>query len=121
MEVLIAMVLSSGAIMLTMRTIDFIKSAQFRSQNYSKAHNIAVTVLEQLIATFPTDTKLTSGNHSQQFDTNGNEVTVGGNFTARWTVNLDTPISKVMKIELNVSWQENGAQRTVSFVTFRES
>lgn len=121
LEVLAALAISTAAVMLSMRTVDFIKTAQSRGQNYSRAHGIAMTVIEQLMSTFPTDASLSAGTHTQLYDHNGQAVAAMGQYTARWDVTPDDPITKVIKIQVYVMWSENGSQRTVTFLTYRPS
>jgi Tfp pilus assembly protein PilV len=122
-EVLVAMAMMTGAILLSMHSADIISSGQSRTYNLAKAQNIGAVVMEQLLSVYSNDAKLTAGAHSQQYDRNGNPATVAAPaiFTANWTVSVDTPIGKIMRIQLQVTWNENGHPHTVTYQTFRQS
>jgi prepilin-type N-terminal cleavage/methylation domain-containing protein len=121
LEVLVAAAMLSGAIFLSMRSMDIISFGQSQTRNYAKANNIGLTIMEQLLSVYSSDAKITSGAHSQTYDRDGNPVATGAVFTANWTVKWDTPIGKIISIQLQVSWIENGHSHVVNFQTFRQS
>jgi prepilin-type N-terminal cleavage/methylation domain-containing protein len=121
LEVLASLVMLSGAVVLSMRSMDTISTGQGRIRNFAKAHNVGISVMEQLLAVYASDAKLTVGNHTATFDRDGNVTAVGAFFTVTWTVAADTPIVKILSIQMHISWRENGRQRIVNFQTFRES
>jgi prepilin-type N-terminal cleavage/methylation domain-containing protein len=121
LEVLVAAAMLSSAIFLSMRSMDIVSSGQAQTRNYAKANNIGLTIMEQLLAVYSSDAKVTSGNHSQAYDRDGNLVATGAYFTANWTVQWDNPIGKIISIQLQVSWSENGHPHVVNFQTFRQS
>lgn len=120
LEVLIATAMLATAITLSMTTANLIISGEHGVKSFSKAHNIAVAQMEQLLANFGTNPDLTPGTHTQSYDKDGNLAVAGAGYTASWTVTADTPITKIMKIQLDVSWLDNGHQRGVHFLTFRQ-
>lgn len=118
-EVVIAVGLIGLAIGVASQTSKVIGQTYNNSARMVKAHDIAVQLMEQLLAVFSSDTKLTSGAHTQAYDPNGNMINTAGYYTATWTVSVDTPITKVMKIDLMVSWLDFGQTRSVHFQTFK--
>jgi prepilin-type N-terminal cleavage/methylation domain-containing protein len=121
LEVLAAMAMMTGAIYLSMRSVETIGSGQAQIRNYSRANNIGLTLMEQLLAGYSSDPKMTAGAHNLFYDGDGNLVTVRPFYTASWTIKLDTPIVKIISIQLQITWNENGHQRVVNFQTFRQS
>ncbi|MGZ3721668.1 MAG: type IV pilus modification PilV family protein [Bdellovibrionales bacterium] len=121
LEVLAATAMMSAAILLSMHSVETITSGQSQVRNFAKAHNIGLTVMEQLLAVYASDSKMTAGNHILKYDRDGNLVNAGETFTANWIIRIDTPITKIISIELHVTWTENGRKHTVNFNTFRQS
>jgi prepilin-type N-terminal cleavage/methylation domain-containing protein len=121
LEVLTALVLMSGAVFLSMRSMESVSSGQSQVRNYAKAHNVGITLMEQLLSVYSNDVKMTAGTHTLTYDRDGNITLVRPTFTATWIIKLDTPLTKLISIALQVTWLENGHPHTVSFQTFRMS
>jgi Tfp pilus assembly protein PilV len=121
LEVLISTAMLVMAITLSIAAGNMVTSSEYSIKNAAKAHNIAISLMEQLLANFSSDTNLTAGNHIQSYDVNGNLSTTRVVYTANWVVTLNSPITKIMQIQLYVTWQDGSLTRTVHFLTFRQS
>ena len=122
-EVLAATAMMTAAIVMSMHAVDLISAGQSRTYNMAKAQNIGSQLMEQLLSVYSNDGKLTAGAHAQQYDRNGYpaSATNPAIFTANWTVKFDTPIGKIMQIQLQVTWVENGHPHIITFKTYRQA
>lgn len=121
LEVIAATVLLGMAIVLSMSATQIITTNEQNVKNFSQAHNIGVTLMEELMAHFATDANLTAGSHTRGYDMNGRPVAADPKYTAEWIVTYDTPVTKTMSIQVYIRWQDNGRDRVVHFLTYRLS
>lgn len=119
MEVVIAMAMLGVALGFSMYSTNLISSTYSLNRRLSKAHDVAGMVLEELLAVYESDTKLTEGTHTQNYDDNANKTAAAGIFSANWTVRHNFPITKIMEISLRVTWNDNGHTRSVRYLTYR--
>lgn len=119
MEVIIALGILGVAMMFSSSSVSLIGGNFQTSRRFAKAHDIAGIVLEELMAVYESDIKLTDGAHSQNYDEFGRKTAGVSIFTATWNVRTNFPITKVKEIRLDVSWQESTKQRAVHYITYR--
>ena len=121
MEVVVAMAMLALALSFSTYSTNMIGSSYNLNRRLSKAHDVAGIVLEELLSTFESDAQLTDGAHTQVFNDEGKKVAAPGVFTATWTVRTNFPITKIIEISLQVSWDDNGHTRSVRYLTYRSS
>ncbi len=121
MEVVTAMGMLSAALGASMYTSNMIGKTFSINRRMTKAHDIAALTLEELLATYDSDSKLTDGAHTQLYDDEGRKVGATGTFTATWTIRHNVPITKIIEIILTVSWVDDGHTRAVHYTTYRST
>lgn len=121
MEVVIAMAMLGVALGVSTYTTNLISSNYSLSRRMTRAHDVASLVLEELLAVYDSDTKITAGTHTQGYDDSLKKTATNPIFTATWVIKTNFPITKITEINLSVSWTENGKARAVRYVTYRSS
>ncbi len=119
MEVVIALAIMSVAMMFSSSSVTLISGNFQTSRRFAKAHDIAGFVMEELLSVYESDTKLTDGNHTQNYDEFGRKTATVGIFEARWNIRTNFPITKVKEIRLDITWQETTKRRGVHYITYR--
>lgn len=120
-EVLLATVLIGVALGFSMDAAKLISWSKVNSSRQELASRVAVTQMEELISTYSSDLRLQNGTHSQIFDRSGVITTdPSPMFTANWTITRDRPITKILQIDLRVSWNDGSASRGVQLMSFRK-
>jgi len=85
----------------------------------SVAGAIAENIMERLQFSYQSDTDLTEGTHAELFDDKGSLVVSDEVYTAQWIVNRNTPIDKVHRIELTISWTHLEKTSVLTVVSYR--
>lgn len=119
MEVVIAMGMLGVALGFSMYSTNLISTSYSLNRRLSKAHDVASLVLEELLAVYDSDAKLTVGSHTQNYDDHGKKQAGPSVFSATWNVRANFPITKIMEISLRVTWDDNGRTRSVRYLTYR--
>ncbi len=119
MEVLITLAILSVAMMFSSSSVSLISGNFQTSRRFAKAHDVAGLVMEELLSVYESDTKLTDGTHTQDYDEAGRKTAAPSIFVATWNVRTNFPITKVKEIRLDVTWQETAKQRGVHYITYR--
>jgi prepilin-type N-terminal cleavage/methylation domain-containing protein len=118
-EVLVATVMVAIAIGYSMDASRLVSWSHAYARNTEVAQRIAVTQMEELLSAYNSDVRLADGMHTQAYDLTGNASATPSVFTAQWKIQQDVPITKIMRIDMYVNWDDGGHTHTVHFLTFR--
>ena len=80
--------------------------------------DIAASILEEVLDLDIAAPGLAAGNHNWVFIDDNDTVVSGGTYLADYTVSLNTPVTNIIQVVLNVQ-QANGLRRTYSVTGFK--
>ncbi|MEW5852166.1 MAG: hypothetical protein AB2A00_25480 [Myxococcota bacterium] len=97
---------------------------QAKQRHMTQALSIADYVMEDLVSRTQGDSQLTSAgctgtNCTVYFDGAGRKVAAGGTYTAEWSVAGYAPVPGLKQITLAISWNHQGATRSITLQTVR--
>jgi Tfp pilus assembly protein PilV len=83
-----------------------------KGERMTVASSMAQDEIERLKTLLPTDPDLVAGVHADA----GNPV--NGVYTRTWTVTNDTPLPDMKRVDMQVSFSDNGIQRNIQMSTY---
>jgi Tfp pilus assembly protein PilV len=110
-EIMIALVLFGIGVSLALRTLPESNVTTTRGRNMSKAVNLAQEQIETLMSIPFSDADLAGGTHTDP------DNPLDEHFTRSWTVQDDTPIPGMKRVEVMVSYVSGSPDNSVRLTT----
>jgi len=114
-EIIIAILIFGIGISAAMRTLPDANKATSRARNLTVATNLAQEELEILSGTPYNSADLTAGTHNDPLNP------IQRHFTRSWTVTDNTPVVKMKRVAVTVSYTTRNKDNVVTLTTFLTS
>lgn len=112
LEILVALMLFGAGITLAMRTLPESTTATSRGRNVTKATNLAIEKLEELMSLEYSDADLSTGTH------NDPKNPIDEHFRRRWEVQGDVPVVDMKRVDVTVTFDTGSADSTATVGTY---
>ena len=114
-EIIMAILIFGIGNTAALRTLPVSNTATSRSQNITKATNLAQEKIEMLMGNQVGSADLTAGNHSDP----GNPI--NRIFTRTWTVVDDSPVADMKSVTVNVTYITGSKDNSATLTTYLTS